>query len=43
MLAYKEAEAGGFYLESLAWQLKLSQRCAQCWELTPKTLSDRIH
>lgn len=43
LLSYKEAEAGGFYLESPTRQLKPSQRCAQCWELTPKTLSDRIH
>jgi putative transposase len=43
MLAYKSAEAGGFYLESPTRQLKPSQRCAKCWELTPKTLSDRVH
>jgi putative transposase len=43
MLAYKSAEAGGFYLESPARQLKPSQRCAKCWELTPKTLADRVH
>ncbi|WP_448600052.1 zinc ribbon domain-containing protein, partial [Thermoleptolyngbya sp.] len=24
-------------------QLKPTQRCARCWELTPKTLQDRIH
>jgi putative transposase len=23
--------------------LKPTQRCAKCWELTPKTLNDRIH
>ena len=43
MLEYKSAEAGGFYLESPTRQLKPTQRCAVCWELTPKTLSDRIH
>jgi putative transposase len=43
LLTYKSAEAGGFYLESPTCQLKPSQRCAKCWELTPKTLSDRIH
>ncbi|MGB3301003.1 MAG: transposase [Phormidesmis sp.] len=43
MLAYKSAEAGGFYLESPTRQLKPTQRCAQCWELTPKTLADRVH
>lgn len=43
MFAYKAAEAGGFYLESPTRQLKPSQRCAKCWELTPKTLADRVH
>lgn len=43
MFAYKLAEAGGFYLESPTRQLKPSQRCAKCWELTPKTLADRVH
>ena len=43
MLQYKLAEAGGFYVESPTRQLKPSQRCAKCWELTPKTLSDRVH
>jgi putative transposase len=43
MLAYKSVEAGGFYLESPTRQLKPSQRCAKCWELTPKTLADRVH
>jgi putative transposase len=43
MLEYKSAEAGGFYLESPTLQLKPSQRCAKCWELTPKTLGDRVH
>lgn len=43
MLAYKESEAGGFYVESPTRTLKPIQRCAKCWELTPKTLADRIH
>jgi putative transposase len=43
MLAYKQAEAGGFYVESPTKTLKPTQRCAKCWELTPKTLADRIH
>ena len=43
MFAYKSVEAGGFYLESPTRQLKPSQRCAKCWELTPKTLADRVH
>jgi putative transposase len=43
MFAYKCDEAGGFYLESPTRQLKPSQRCANCWELTPKTLADRVH
>lgn len=43
MLSCKSAEAGGFYLESPTRKLKPSQRCAKCWELTPKTLKDRVH
>lgn len=43
MLAYKLAEAGGFYVESPTKTLKPTQRCAKCWELTHKTLADRIH
>ena len=43
MLDYKLAEAGGFYVESPTRQLKPTQRCAKCWELTPKTLADRVH
>lgn len=42
-LTYKAAEAGGFYLESPTQSLKPTQRCAKCWELTPKTLADRTH
>jgi putative transposase len=43
MIAYKQAEAGGFYVESPTKTLKPTQRCAKCWELTPKTLNDRVH
>jgi putative transposase len=43
MFEYKLAETGGFYVESPTRQLKPTQRCAKCWELTPKTLSDRVH
>jgi putative transposase len=43
MLEYKLAEAGGFYVESPTRTLKATQRCAKCWELTPKTLADRVH
>jgi putative transposase len=43
MFEYKLAEAGGFYVESPTRKLKPSQRCAKCWELTPKTLKDRVH
>ncbi len=43
MLEYKLAEAGGFYVESPTRTLKPTQRCAKCWELTPKTLADRVH
>ncbi|MBW4617957.1 MAG: transposase [Cyanosarcina radialis HA8281-LM2] len=43
MLEYKLAEAGGFYVESPTPTLKPTQRCAKCWELTPKTLADRVH
>lgn len=43
LLSYKATEAGGFYLESPTRTLKPTQRCAKCWELTPKSLSDRVH
>jgi putative transposase len=43
LLSYKLVEAGGFYVESPTKTLKPSQRCAKCWELTPKTLADRVH
>jgi putative transposase len=43
MFEYKLAEARGFYVESPTLKLKPTQRCAECWELTPKTLNDRVH
>lgn len=43
MIAYKQAEAEGFYVESPTKTLKPTQRCAKCWKLTPKTLADRVH
>ncbi|MFP5270198.1 RNA-guided endonuclease InsQ/TnpB family protein [Coleofasciculus sp.] len=43
LLDYKAAEAGGFYVESPTQKLKPTQRCAKCWEVTPKTLADRVH
>ena len=43
LLDYKLKEANGVYLESPTRTLKPTQRCAQCWELTPKLLSDRVH
>ncbi|MBW4486679.1 MAG: transposase [Trichocoleus desertorum ATA4-8-CV12] len=43
MLSYKLVEANGFYVESPTRQLKPTQRCAKCWELTPKPLATRVH
>jgi putative transposase len=43
MLSYKLAEAGGFYIEAPTKKLKPTQRCVKCWELTPKTLAERMH
>ncbi len=43
MFSYKLAEAGGFYVESPTKKLKPTQRCVKCWDLTPKTLADRVH
>jgi putative transposase len=42
-LEYKLSEAGGFLIEIPTQTVKPSQRCAKCWELTPKTLADRVH
>ncbi|NBD14782.1 MAG: transposase [Cyanobacteria bacterium] len=42
-LKYKVEEAGGIYTEAPTRTLKPTQRCAKCWEITKKTLSDRIH
>ena len=43
MLAYKADEAGGIYTESPTRKLKPTQRCAKCWQLTPKSLKERVH
>ncbi|MEA5518598.1 transposase [Limnoraphis robusta] len=42
-IKYKVVEAGGIFLEAPTQQLKPTQRCNNCWELTPKTLNDRVH
>jgi putative transposase len=42
-LEYKLAEGSGFLIDAPTRQLKPTQRCAQCWQLTPKTLADRVH
>ena len=39
LLDYKLKEANGIYIESPTRTLKPTQRCAQCWQLSPKTLS----
>lgn len=43
MLAYKAVEAGTRLHVSNTRQLKPSQRCARCWVIVPKTLSQRMH
>ncbi|CBL43792.1 Transposase [gamma proteobacterium HdN1] len=43
MLAYKAVEAGTRLHLANTRQLKPSQRCCACWELTPKTLAERTH
>lgn len=43
MLAYKAEEAGTRLHWSNTRQIKPSQRCSKCWEIVPKTLSDRMH
>ncbi len=42
-IKYKLDEASGIFLEAPTQQLKPTQRCNECWELTPKTLNDRVH
>ena len=42
-IAYKAKEAGAIYLEAPTRTLKPTQRCAVCWKLTKKDLSDRLH
>jgi len=43
MLAYKAVEAGTRLHVSNTRQLKPSQRCAACWEIVPKALTQRMH
>lgn len=43
VIEYKLVEGNGFMVEAPTRELKPTQRCAKCWELTPKTLSDRLH
>lgn len=42
-IEYKLTEGNGFLIHAPTRQLKPTQRCAKCWELTPKTLADRLH
>ena len=42
-IAYKAREANGLYLEAPTRSLKPTQRCAVCWKITKKDLSDRLH
>ena len=43
MLEYKLGEADGVFLEAPTKTLKPSQRCPNCWQVKPKTLTERIH
>jgi putative transposase len=42
-IKYKASEAGAIYLEAPTRTLKPTQRCVKCWQITKKTLSDRLH
>ena len=42
-IKYKANEAGAIYLEAPTRSLKPTQRCNNCWKITKKTLSDRLH
>ncbi len=42
-IQYKLSEAEGVYVEVPTQKIKPTQRCNSCWELTPKTLADRLH
>ncbi len=42
-IVYKAKEAEAIYLEAPTRSLKPTQRCAVCWKLTKKDLSDRLH
>jgi putative transposase len=43
VIKYKATEAGAIYLEAPTRSLKPTQRCNNCWKITKKTLSDRLH
>lgn len=43
MVTYKAVEAGTRLHLAKTRQLKPSQRCAGCWAIVPKTLSQRVH
>jgi putative transposase len=43
LIAYKVLETGGQYLEAPTQKLKPSQRCPDCWTISKKALSQRIH
>ena len=42
-ITYKLEEGEGSLIHAPTRQLKPTQRCNECWQLTPKTLSDRLH
>lgn len=42
-ITYKLREGEGTLIHAPTRQLKPTQRCSECWELTPKTLADRVH
>lgn len=42
-IEYKLIEGNGFLIHAPTRELKPTQRCAACWHITPKTLSDRLH
>lgn len=42
-IEYKLVEGNGFLIHAPTRELKPTQRCAACWHITPKTLSERLH
>ena len=42
-IEYKLLEGNGFLIHAPTRELKPAQRCARCWQLTPKILSNRLH